>query len=246
RSPKLPKQIEAEYQELLQQAQTLANNAHTVQALAHITGIPKNSRHYEMAQQLQETWTQEILQQATQSYQQADVSTAIMLLAAIPANSASSPYANELQRRWEQQSIQLNQAIAAKQAGNWQDAMQKIESLQDTPLFNSLPVQTLLQQAMEHLLEPDPTLLAMASTTVEWSDPAPLPMPELPPASNEVMPLPIDPIPESSPLNIELDEALKPIPPVASKPPKSSQPTMSQQTMTNSSMPSSSLLLLKP
>ncbi len=155
--------METVYSNLLEQAQASAKQNQFTQAITTLAGIPKNSRHYEMAQQLQEDWSQELVGQASSSYQQAQLTTAITTLSAIPATSRSHDRAMELQNRWKQQSAQLNRAIAAKKSGDWQAEINAIQSLEGTPLYQTLPVQELLQQAISNRYEPDPTLLRIAT-----------------------------------------------------------------------------------
>jgi hypothetical protein len=79
----LPTDMEAVYSNLLEQAQVLASREQLTQALASINGIPKNSRHYAMAQRLQEDWSRELLRQATAEFHKANVANAISMLNSI-------------------------------------------------------------------------------------------------------------------------------------------------------------------
>lgn len=159
----LPPTVETVYQKLLEEAQVDAGRAQFAQAIARVTGIPKNSRHYETAQQLQEEWSQELLQQATQACQQAKVKQAIALLNTIPATSQLHDRAIELRQRWHSQAQSLNRAMAATRARDWQRAIDAIHDLDGSPMYHSLLVQNLLQQAMTKLYEPDQNLLQIAT-----------------------------------------------------------------------------------
>lgn len=158
----LPDRMEAVYKDLLKQAQESADRDQLPQAIATLSGIPKNSQHYQMAQQLQEDWSREVLRQATNQCQQAQMTTAISTIKAIPSTSQLHSRAVELQQRWTQQSKLYDRAIAAKHARNWQETIDALQALQGTPLYNSLPVQELLQHAMTKLYEPDGTLQQLA------------------------------------------------------------------------------------
>lgn len=161
-SNRLPDKMEAVYGDLIKQAQESADRDQFPQAIATLSGVPKNSRHYQMAQQLQEDWAREVLRQASIQCQQAQMTTALATIKAIPSTSQFHARAVELQQRWTQQAKLYDRAIAAKHARNWQDAIDALQALQGTPLYNSLPVQELLQHAMTKLYEPDSTLKQLA------------------------------------------------------------------------------------
>lgn len=164
RSPaKLPKNVEDLYNNLLQQAQTSASRDQFAEATTTLAGIPKNSRHYEIAQQLQADWSRELLRQATNQWQQAQVKTAISTLNAIPSTSQINDRKLELRQRWKQQAIALEQALAAKEVRNWQGAINALKALEGSPIYHSLTVQELLQQSMAKLYEPDQTFLQIAT-----------------------------------------------------------------------------------
>jgi len=168
----LPKQMEAVYEDALTQAQTLASQNQLTEAIRIVAGIPSNSRHYAMAQQLQEDWSRELLRQATNECQQANVTKAVALLKAIPAGSPLYRRANQLQHNWNQQAQMLNQAITANKKGDWQAAIDAIEALETSPMFHSLRVQELLQQAMIKLYEPDAQLLQIATADLPAVEPS--------------------------------------------------------------------------
>ncbi|MGV0027198.1 hypothetical protein [Phormidesmis priestleyi] len=162
-SDKLPAQMEATYSDLLNQAQASASRDQLPEAVKIIAGIPKNSRHHELAQQLEDDWSRELVRQATTRFQQADVTTAIALLENIPHTSQWFSRVTELRGRWSQQAKVYDRAIAAKSAADWQGAINAIKLLEGSPIYNSLPVQELLQQAMTKLYEPDAALVQIAA-----------------------------------------------------------------------------------
>jgi len=159
----LPKQMEAVYEDALKQSHTLASQNQLTEAIRIVAGIPSNSQHFAMAQQLQDDWSRELLRQATNECQQANVTKAIALLKAVPVSSPLYRRASQLQQTWNQQAQILNQAITANKKGNWQAAINAIEALETSPMFHSLRVQELLQQAMIKLYEPDAQLLQIAT-----------------------------------------------------------------------------------
>ncbi len=172
---KLPDKVEAMYADLLNQAQAAASRDQFPQAVKIVAGIPKNSQHYELVQQLQEDWSRELLRQATNHCQQAEVATAIALIDSIPDTSQWHDRGTELKLKWSQQNKLFEQAMAAKSAQNWQGTIDAIQSLEGTPLYDSLPVQELLQQAMVKRYEPDPSLLKIATVDSSLSPPVALP-----------------------------------------------------------------------
>ncbi len=162
-SDKLPSEMEAAYADLLNQAQAAASRDQLTEAVNIIAGIPKNSQHYGLVQQLQEEWSQELVRQATSHIQQAEIAPAIALLNNIPETSQWHDRSTELKQRWSQQAKLFNQAVAAKSASDWQGVIDAIKSLEGSPLYNSLPVQEFLQQAMTKHYEPDAALLQIAT-----------------------------------------------------------------------------------
>jgi hypothetical protein len=171
----LPQTMEAMYEQLLTQAQSSAGQSQFTQAIAQVAGIPKNSRHYELANRLQQDWSQELLRQANQHYDDAKLDAAQAVLAKIPANSSFHAQAVSLKQQWQQQQTALKRAIAAKQQGDWQGVIDALEPLESTPLHQSLRVQELWQQAITRLYEPDQSLVyvAMADVPVERPSMAP-------------------------------------------------------------------------
>lgn len=203
RSTPLPNTVEQVYRQLLEQAHTAANRDRLAEAIASAASIPKNSQHYDMAQRLQEDWSQDLLQRASNCYQQANLSMAMTMLNAIPQKSQRYPRANELHDRWHQQSVVLNQAIAAKEVGDWNRVMTALKALEGTQLYQSAQVQALLQQATSNVFASDQTLLQLASASSSNAYAAS-------PALNihAASPLSIDP-PQPSNLSIGVEQALE-------------------------------------
>ena len=158
----LPKEVETTYSELLNQAQSAASRDQLTAAVDTVAGIPKNSQHYEMAQQLEEGWSKELMRQATNQFRQAEVTTAIAMIDKIPETSQWHGRGIEIKQQWKQQAKLFTQARSAKSAKDWQGTINAIKEMEGTPLYNSLPVQELLQQAMINRYEPDPDLLQLA------------------------------------------------------------------------------------
>jgi aerobic-type carbon monoxide dehydrogenase small subunit (CoxS/CutS family) len=159
----LPVNIEKTYSNLLKQAQAMAEHGQFTEALATTAGVPKNSQSYSLAQQLQEDWSQELLQQAVGNCQKGQVTTAIAMLNIIPAESEQHDRATELRDRWQRQASALNQAISAKQSADWQKVVDSLKLIEGTPLYQSSPVQSLLEQSIQKLYSPDQSLVGLAS-----------------------------------------------------------------------------------
>jgi hypothetical protein len=162
-SPVLPTDMEAIYRQTLDRAQTLANQEKFASAIAKVAGIPKNSRHFSLARRLQVDWSQALLEQAIQHYQTANLDAAKIMLAAIPEDSPIHAQGVELRSQWQSQQQQLQRAIAAQQAHDWQGVIDALQPLADTPLQHSSTVQDLWKQAIAAQYEPDPMLLQMAT-----------------------------------------------------------------------------------
>jgi len=171
RSNKLPNTVEAVYSSLLEQAQILANRNQPATAIHKVAAIPTNSQHFKVAQQLQEDWSRELLREAKSECQQARVVKAISMLNDIPSVRLQTRVI-ELRQRWQQQNVLLNRAIAAKNTKNWQGVITAIKTLEETPLYNSLLVQEMLQQATTKLYEPDATMLQVATKGLTTGQPA--------------------------------------------------------------------------
>ncbi|WP_088893903.1 hypothetical protein [Leptolyngbya ohadii] len=208
---RLPGNIEREYQQLIEQAQTLAGQNRLAEAIVLMNSIPKNSRYFDMAYEMQETWSQEALHEASSRYQQAEISAALKLLEAIPATSSQYPQVVQFKQKWQQDAVRMQQAIAASKTGNWQQVIEQLEALQGKSLFQSLRVQELLQLAMIKVLEPEPELLKIASQMNSTSlSAAPLPSPPAVPAASVSSSVPPLPPPTSDRSNLDIEEVLTP------------------------------------
>ncbi|GAB4228591.1 MAG: hypothetical protein Kow00121_57540 [Elainellaceae cyanobacterium] len=163
----LPDRIETIYQDLIEQAQVIADDDRLSEAVTIIAGIPRNSRHYRVAQQLQADWSQTIIYQASDRYQQADFPTAIQLLDTIPTASQLHGRVLELRQQWNRDAALFNQAIAARNTQNWQQVVESLRSLEGSPVYHSPMVQELLQQAISQQFQPDEQLMEMARVGIE-------------------------------------------------------------------------------
>lgn len=234
RSHNLLGQMEATYADMIQKAQELADRNQFAEAMAQITGIPKNSRHYATAQQLQDNWSRELLQRATKSYQAADVVTAIETLNTIPQTCPQFNQANDLRQRWHQQTIKLEQAFAAKDAGDWQGVINAIQSLEGTQLYSTSPVQELLQYAMIQQFAPDADLMQFVTANVTEPTSAAAPIRPFETIPSELPLSSVEPLPNSYDAAINLNQALEWVQPpayVALKPAKTSQQKSSNNDM---------------
>jgi len=158
----LPESMESLYGGMLERAQAAASENKLAIALTTVAGIPNNSEHRKEATQLQESWAQELLERGNSRYQQGNVEAAMAMLSAIPPTSDRFERAQELMERWNRQAALLNRAEVAKNAGDWQSVMVAIESLEGSPLYDSRPVQQLLQQALYRAYGSDESLMQLA------------------------------------------------------------------------------------
>lgn len=171
-SDRLPDKMESVYSDLVSQAQALVDRNQLTQAVDLVAGIPKNSQHYGMAQQLQEDWSRELLRQATSECRQGHVDKALLLLNTVPSQSQLHDRITELKQRWGNQDKLLQQAIALRQSGDWQGVIDTIKALEGAPMYQSLVVQGLLQQAMNQLYKPDAAMLQVAMEDLPTVQPA--------------------------------------------------------------------------
>lgn len=158
----VPQEIETFYNRLLDQSQTVASQDQLAEAITTVSGIPKNSRSYAEAQQLQEDWTQELIQRARSHYQKANVDMALWMLHAIPPSSQQHARATELRKRWNEESAKFQQATAAKNQGDWEGVMAALKGLKESSLYQSLPAQEMLQQATQNIYSSNKTLVKLA------------------------------------------------------------------------------------
>jgi hypothetical protein len=169
-SKQLPDEIEAMYGDALAQAQASAAQEQFAKAIPAIAGIPKNSRYYDTAQKLRSEWGKEVLRQAKNACQEANITGAIALLEVIPIASPEHQQGVELRQRWNQQATVLNRAIGAQQKGDWQGTLRILQSLEGSPIYQSLKVQTLIQTTLTKLYEPDQNLVQIATADLPTID----------------------------------------------------------------------------
>ncbi|MBW4472166.1 MAG: hypothetical protein KME45_17435 [Stenomitos rutilans HA7619-LM2] len=169
---RLPDKMEAVYSDLVVQAQALVDRNQLTQAVDLVAGIPKNSQHYGMAQQLQDDWSRELLRQAASECRQGRVGKALLMLNTIPSQSQLHDRITELRQRWGNQDKLLQQAIALKQRSDWQGVIDTVKALEGAPMYQSLLVQGMLQQAMTQLYKPDAAMLQVAMEDLPTVQPA--------------------------------------------------------------------------
>ncbi|HEY9638919.1 MAG TPA: hypothetical protein V6C57_00460 [Coleofasciculaceae cyanobacterium] len=223
-SKPLPKEMETSYNRLLKQARLAASRDRFAEAIRTIAGIPKNSRFYGEARQLQEGWTQELLQRASSQYKQANVQMALWMINTIPPESQRYARAIELRQRWSQESALLRQATAAQSTGDWNGVMAALKSLQDSVLYQTPPAQMLLQQATAKLFGSGK--MAKLAATVPANAIAQAPLIPSMAEPNPVLPS----VPVSAPANLPVDraQALRWAEPIAANP---NDMLVSQQSM---------------
>jgi hypothetical protein len=243
-SDRLPISIESMYSNLLEQAQTAVEEARYADAVALISGIPKNSQHYEIAQQLQNDWSQELLQQSTKFYQQGDLVRALSVLKTIPPTSQQHDRAVELHERWSNHAVWFERALAAREAQDWNGAIVAIEALEGTPLYHSVLVQEILQESISSMLRPNDRLMQIASANLPTTSAIPpsLPSPSgLPSDSSSTSP--IEPLPSPG-LPVDVNQALEWTQP---SPSPVSPPTFNEIPIANqNALPTSDPLTVKP
>lgn len=174
----IPEKLEIIYGDLLKQGQAAAESDRLSEALAIVAGIPANSRHHVMAEKLQQDWSQELIQTAANHYQKAELDMALSILDAVPATSPLHLRATELKENWLQDATLLAQADLAKDSRDWEIVIDSLKSLEDKPLYHSLVVQDLLQQAIEQRFKPDTSMLKLAVVNAETEPSAVEPAPE--------------------------------------------------------------------
>ncbi|WP_416673280.1 hypothetical protein [Egbenema bharatensis] len=205
---RLPRSMEMMYRDRLKQAQSAAEEGDFTEAVTLVSGVPKNSQHYELAQQLQNDWSQELLQQATKLYQQADLVGALTILQSIPSTCDQSDRATSLRERWGQQAVLLERTIVAYRAGEWDRAIESVRALENTPLYHSVLVQDILQESISNRLRPDERLMQIASANLPTASaiPTTLPAPTSYPAPPALEPMAT---PLSPQLPVDVSRALE-------------------------------------
>ncbi len=153
----VPQDLEGTYESLIEQAQAQAKNNQFKQALLNLEGIPTNSQHFALAQQVKDEFSQSLLQRANDKYQKGDIQTALAMLGAVAPSSSSSPQAKKLQKDWGEQGEQFELAQAAIAKEDWSHALKSLDQLKGTPVFQSAQVQQILQLATSRLGQLDRT-----------------------------------------------------------------------------------------
>lgn len=230
-------ELEQVYEDVLGQAQAIAKRDRLPEAISSLGGIPKNSRHYPLAQQFQNDWSQELLQRATQHYQQANLGAALKLLHTIPSSCHHSTRAKKLAAQWYEQAHLLKRVTLARKSGNWNQVIQTLKQLEGKPLYQSSFVQQTLQYATNKQLEPDNTLMQIAFSTAQESSIASVKRPRL---TTQATPS-IKTVPHQEELEIATEQALEWAQPPRSNTiaTKSAQPIIPRQSqpMNKNSMP---------
>mgnify|MGYP002777069193 CR=1 FL=1 len=214
-------ELEMVYEDVLEQAQSIANRDRLPEAVLQLGGIPKNSRHYALAKQLQDDWSQELLQRAIQHHQQANLSAALRLLNTISPTSQHHAQAIALGKQWRGEAKFLNQALVARKTGNWSKAITALKRLEGTPLYQSNLVQQMLQEITTKQFEPASDLMQIATNTATSMPSLPVNRPQL-----EAVPPALENPPPQTDLEIATEQALtwaqppRPSAIAATKPPK--------------------------
>jgi len=157
----LPPDVEAHYSTLLQEAETQAAQNRLVEAMEAVAGIPSNSEFFDEAQQFRQTWSRDLLRLANEKYDQADLPQAINILRIVPPSSELSGQARQLSGEWAQQAKQLEAVRVAQSKGEWTQALQTLEELKNTPLYNTPSVQSMRQQLIAAAYSPGQTAASL-------------------------------------------------------------------------------------
>lgn len=144
----IPVEHEQFYQQMVEKAKDLQKQDQPIEAIAQVTGIPTNSKHFPAARSLQESLSKQILDQAQAQHRQGNPAKAIALLKSIPAATSIATTAQALKTTWRLENQHLQAVQKAMESQNWSEAMRHIEQLKGTETFNSPRVQSALQQAI--------------------------------------------------------------------------------------------------
>lgn len=198
----IPNDLENLYGNLLEHAKAKANSDRLEQAVRDVSGIPKNSRYSQPAQQFQEVWSKDLLQLASEKYRQADLEHALSILKTIPPSSSIYKHAQELIATWSEHAKQLNQVAEASTKGNWSKVLQTLEPLKDTELYTSPRLQALLQTAIDNAFGPSEAVyrMSLAQNTASTRPSAPAPA---------ISPVAADPVPKLMAVAVDVNEALQ-------------------------------------
>lgn len=164
-SKTIPPNREQLFQDQLNEAQALTKKNLLIDAIRNTIGVPSNSKHFKSAQVLQESLSQQILAQAKEKYRRGNIKEALTALQVIPAATTAASESQQLRQTWTTEEQQLQAIQQSASQGNWNQAMQGLEKLRSSEVFNTPPVQALLQQAIAQTGETPNSLIATTAPT---------------------------------------------------------------------------------
>jgi hypothetical protein len=197
---KIPQDVEDLYRDFLEQAQASARDNQLPQAMVAISGIPSNSLHHEIAQQLREQWSRDLLQVSRNHYSKAELKEAIALLKAVPPSSSSYSQAQLLQMKWANQLKLLERAEQAFGSRNWGQTVRILEPLQNSEMYRAPKVQAVLQHSV--------MAMNSADSIAELSDPDWVMPAQLTAAAPAPVQIQTGETVELSPIAMSIDEAM--------------------------------------
>jgi len=161
-----PQAIEQGYAQQLQAAQQEASRNRLPLAIERIAGIPRNSQHFDQASRFQEDWSKELLRQATAQYRQGDVQAAQATIAAIPNTGSIAPQLQARQQQWANEAEQLAQVTAAQSSQDWDSALEALDALRGSELYNTPQVQALVAQTLDRAANPTVTITSTTTAAM--------------------------------------------------------------------------------
>jgi hypothetical protein len=138
-------QQEAEIEHQLDLAQ---HESDPSQALTHVPHVLPGSRHFAQVQNLRETLSRQIFDKAQDLYRRGEIDAAIALSRTIPFGSSVAQEAQVQRKLWLTDSTKLQSVRQALAQKNPQQAMNILESLRGSEVFNASPVQALFRQTV--------------------------------------------------------------------------------------------------
>ncbi len=156
----------------VERAQQMQNPADAIALLK----IPSTSKHFQVAQQLQQTFSRQILENGEMEHRQGNLAKAITVLRAIPPSDPVANRAQSLQKVWIAEAKQLGAVRGAISQGKWMVALQGLEKLSGSELFGTPLVQNSLQQVIS---QATPQIVITASPPTPIKAPVLNPLPEL-------------------------------------------------------------------
>jgi hypothetical protein len=192
----LPSDVEAHYSELIKSAESKASQNQVLEAMQTIAGVPSNSEHFDEAQQLQESFARELLRLSDEKYNQADISSAIAILRAVPSSTTLGEQAQQQVEQFTDEMRLLDSVQIAQAKGDFSGALNQLEALRGTPIYNTTPIQQLVQSLIGRTYGPG------SSTTVTADN-----FPTVPKLGTNA-PVSGDP-PRLAALAVDVDSALK-------------------------------------